>query len=136
MQNTSPLQKVNEESLTYLNQGQAYGMRLKRRDGLSKIDLLKNSFKFSISFDKTQQTRSLQASGNPDGLPDSYLLEVRTMRDFPKTYGDKPDQPGFIARKSSSMSQYSFKTVLKIWKWSQIEKEFYEFARNIKLSES
>jgi len=31
VQNTSPLQKVNEESLTYLNQGQAYGVRLKRR---------------------------------------------------------------------------------------------------------
>ena len=28
---TSPLQKANDESLTYLNQGQSYGLRLKRR---------------------------------------------------------------------------------------------------------
>lgn len=37
---TSPLQKVNDESLTYLNQGQAYGLKLKRRpDQMKKLNL-------------------------------------------------------------------------------------------------
>ena len=38
VQNTSPLQKVNEESLTYLNQGQAYGVRLKRRNAFEIME--------------------------------------------------------------------------------------------------
>ena len=41
---TSPSTKINEESLTYLNQGQSYGIRMKRRqDEFQRLKLPINS---------------------------------------------------------------------------------------------
>lgn len=108
VQNTSPLQKVNEESLTYLNQGQAYGVRLKRRNRFSKTIELDNSieqnrFSYLNRFEKANEAGSVQADATADGLSNSNLLEVRTFLALLKSalpyallkrVGDKPDQPG------------------------------------------
>ncbi|CAG5100282.1 Oidioi.mRNA.OKI2018_I69.XSR.g16930.t1.cds [Oikopleura dioica] len=60
VQNTSPLQKVNEESLTYLNQGQAYGVRLKRRPEACKQMGLQMDTPFRICLRVIFHDRRLQ----------------------------------------------------------------------------